>query len=319
MAVYTTVSENDLPQILARYDFGDSGQLTPIAEGIENTNYRLDVKDARYILTLFEKRTRAEDLPYFIAFMNHLRGRGIPCPHILADKSGTTLGMVAARPAIVSSFLEGRPAAVLDASACAAMGAMLARMHLAAADFTLDRVTTLSAATCADIIGRVGARTNEIEDGLADELERASRRVLENLSTLRLPRGAVHADVFPDNVFMQGNGISGVIDFYFSSTDDFVYDLMLTINAWCGAGGSFRADCAAAFLRAYHAVRPLQGVEIKALSLFGQRAALRIAATRLFDWFHTDSRALVTRKNPLEHINLLRWHRAHDVAEGLFI
>jgi homoserine kinase type II len=189
------------------------------------------------------------------------------------------------------------------------MGETLARMHKAGQGFAMTRENSMNIAEWTRLIGASSAKADTVEPGLT-ALLRDELAALAAGMPRGLPRGAVHADVFPDNVFFKGDKLSGVIDFYFACTDTLAYDLMLTLNAWCfdKSGAPDRAK-SAAMLDAYHRLRALDAEEIKSLPYFGRAAAVRIVATRLYDWLNPKKDALVTPKDPLEHVSILRFHR----------
>lgn len=310
MAVYTRITENDLKQCLSRFDLGALESFEGIADGVENTNYRLTTDKSRYILTLFEKRVNPEELPFYLSFMQHLQHAGIACPSAATDKDGNRVFNIGGKPAIITTFLDGAwPKDGITATHCAAVGVTLAQMHNAAATFRIKRHNTMALPAWRSLIHATAAEADTLEDGLFAALD-AETDALEKNWPHRLPRGAVHADLFPDNVFFTGTDISGVIDFYFACTDLFAYDLMLTLNPWCfDKQGNLDTEKSAALLHAYHNLRPLSPAEIKALPLLGRAGALRIIATRLYDWFNPAKDAVVTPKDPREHIRILRYHQ----------
>lgn len=310
MAVYTRINENDLKECLSRFDLGALESFEGIADGVENTNYRLLTDKSRYILTLFEKRVNPEELPFYLSYMEHLQQAGIACPSAAADKSGNRVFRIGGKPAIITTFLNGQwPKDGITAAHCAAVGDILARMHNAAATFRIKRHNTMALPAWRSLIHATAAEADTLEENLFALLD-AELDMLEKNWPRTLPRGAVHADLFPDNVFFIGTNISGVIDFYFACTDLFAYDLMLTLNPWCfDKDGALDTEKSGALLTAYNAVRPLSAGEIKALPLMGRAAALRIISTRLYDWFNPAKDAVVTPKDPREHIRILRYHQ----------
>lgn len=310
MAVYTHITEDDLKTHLTRFDLGELLSFEGISEGVENTNYKLETTAGRFILTLFEKRADAEELPFYITFMEFAREQGVPAPLAAPAKSGEKIVALNGKPSVITTFLEGVWSKEPTVAQCAALGEMLAKLHAAGRKFSLRRKNTMALfawksliLACLEGADRIG---NNLGDTLQGELD-----FLEKNWPKYLQKGAVHADLFPDNVFFLGDEISGVIDFYFSCTDAFAYDLMLTLNAWCfDRHGAFFQDKAAALLKAYHAKRPLPPLEVKSLSFFGRAAAVRIIATRLYDWLNPVEGALVKPKDPLEHVRILKFHQA---------
>ena len=310
MAVYTHVPADALADFLDDYDLGDLINFKGVTKGVENTNYILSMSSGRYVLTLFEKRVEEEDLPFFLDFMKHLSDCGIDAPDPVPDKNGVALKTLCNRPAVIITFLEGEDIADPDEDACAQMGRTLAKMHLYAEDFGDVRQNALGLAGWRALAAKCAPRADECAEELRalieDEVEELTRIWPDNL-----PEGAIHADLFPDNVFFQDGELSGVIDFYFSCTDAFAYDLAITLNAWAGDGGWSQSK-AAALLQGYQSVRPLSEKELTALPVLLRGAALRFLLTRLHDWLHQVEGAQVNVKDPLVYRDLLEFHRNQD-------
>jgi homoserine kinase type II len=310
VAVYTDVVAEDLGAFLADYDIGELLAYKGIAEGVENSNFLVHTSRGYFILTLYEKRVSAEDVPFFLALMEHLHARGITCPQPVKNKRGEVLGRVAGRPAAVITFLDGmwirRPAP----SHCAALGAALAKLHLAGLDFAKSRANALSLAGWRALYQHCSARANEVQRDLAQFLA-AELAYLEQAWPPNLPQGVIHADLFPDNVFFLGNKLSGLIDFYFACTDALAYDVAICLNAWCfETDHSYNVTKGRSLLQAYTQVRPLSEEERAALPLLARGAALRFLLTRLVDWFDVPPGALVRPKDPFEYYRKLRFHQA---------
>jgi homoserine kinase type II len=309
MAVYTHIGEGELEKALALFDIGTLLSYRGIAEGVENTNYSVETTSGRYILTLVEKRAGAEELPYYTGFMDHLRERGIPCPAVISQKDGTRIFTLQGKPALVTEFLDGAWPREITPQHCQAAGELLGAMHIAGRGFSMKRRNALSLPAWSSLIHACAGRADEVEPGLFAALDAELAYLGDNWPKY-LPRGTVHADLFPDNVFFRGDEISGVIDFYFSCTDALAYDLMLTLNPWCfDWKGELDAEKSRAFLETYHRTRPLTKNELKSLPFFGRAAAVRIVATRLYDWLNPVAGALVRPKDPMEHVKILRFHQ----------
>jgi homoserine kinase type II len=309
MAVYTEVSDEDLIAFIAEYEIGEVTGCKGIAEGIENSNYLLTTDGGTFILTLYEKRVRLGDLPFFLGFMEHLAGRGIPCPTPVKARDGNALRMLCGRPAAVITFLTGMWPRRVTPEHCVELGAAMARLHLAGADFSMVRPNDLSVGAWRPLLEASAGRADEVQPGLSDELE-AELRTLEDRWPADLPSGVIHADLFPDNVFFSAGRLSGLIDFYFACNDFFAYDLAVCLNAWCfEKEGSFNVTKARRMLTAYRKVRDFSDAELAALPLLAQGSAMRFLLTRLYDWLNTPAGALVTPKDPLEYLQKLRFHR----------
>jgi homoserine kinase type II len=310
MAVYTDVAAEDLAAFLAGYDIGDLLAYKGIAEGVENSNFLVHTSRGYFILTLYERRVAAKDLPFFLGLMEHLHARGITCPQPVKNKAGAVLGKVAGRPAAVITFLDGMWIRRPSAGHCAALGETLAKLHLAGLDFKHTRTNALSVEGWRQLYENCRARANEVQRDLA-ELLAAELAQLERAWPRNLPQGVIHADLFPDNVFFLGDRLSGVIDFYFACTDALAYDVAVCLNAWCfETDQSYNVTKGRSLLQAYAAVRPLSEAERSALPLLARGAALRFLLTRLVDWFDVPPGALVRPKDPLEYYRKLRFHQA---------
>lgn len=310
MAVYTPLADADLDALLADYDLGPRLGCEGVSEGVENTNYRLATARGRFILTIFEKRTAESDLPFFMAVMARLAERGFPAPEPMRTRAGALLTRVKQKPACIVIFLDGAWPRTPDVGHCAAIGAALARMHRALAGFELTRINALGPAGWEALIAPRLAQAEFLRAGLAASVER-DVALVRAAWPHDLPRGVIHADLFPDNALFQDRELSGVIDFYFACTDILAYDLAVCLNAWCFEEEK-RYDVArgAAMIAAYEAVRPLSDGERRALPVLARGAALRFFATRLADWGDTPAGALVRPKNPLEYADKLAFHRA---------
>ena len=309
MAVYTEVSDADLARFVASYGLGRLLSFKGIAEGVENTNYLVHTDKGPYILTLYEKRVNPDDLPFFLGLMDHLAARGLTCPLPVRDLAGNMLGTLAGRPAAIITFLEGVWLRKPEAKHCEAVGAALARMHLAGQDFAIRRENALGPKGWRPLFDRFAAQADEIATGLNDTIAR-ELSALDAAWPKTLPQGVIHADLFNDNVFFVGDELSGLIDFYFACNDALAYDVAICLNAWC-----FEADCSfnltkgRALLRGYTRVRPLSADEQAAMPLLARGSALRFLLTRAFDWINTPPGALVKRKDPIEYLRKLRFHQ----------
>ncbi len=309
MAVYTQVSDTDLNVFLQRYDIGGFTKKIPIAEGVENTNYRVETTRGIYILTLFEKRTNEADLPFFMALTAHLAAKGLPAPAPIKTKSGEFLGALAGRPAVLIEFLPGRPVMEPGAGHCSAVGAALAGLHDAVSDFRPNRKNALSITQWRSIADACRTSADTCAAGLAALIDDELAFLAANWPA-DLPQGVVHADLFPDNVLFEDNAITGVIDFYFSCTEFFAYDIAIVINSWCfDKHGKLALENARALIAAYLDTRAVTQSEIEAFPIFLRASALRFLLTRLYDWLNQSDGAIVTVKDPLEYRAILEFHR----------
>ncbi|OAV53855.1 homoserine kinase [Rhizobium sp. WYCCWR10014] len=309
MAVYTDIAEDDLKWFLTEYDAGTLLSYKGIAEGVENSNFLLHTSKDPLILTLYEKRVEKSDLPFFLGLMQHLAARGLSCPLPLPRRDGALLGSLSGRPAALISFLEGMWLRKPEAKHCREVGRALAEMHVAGDGFALKRPNALSIDGWRGLWEKSEPRAGEVEPGLQTEI----RSELDFLSAAwpgGLPAGVIHADLFPDNVFFLGDQLSGLIDFYFACNDLLAYDVSICLNAWCfEKDGAYNITKGTAMLEGYQSVRPLSDAEVAALPVLSRGSALRFFLTRLYDWLTTPEGAMVTKKDPLEYLRKLRFHR----------
>ncbi|MBC6416414.1 MAG: homoserine kinase [Rhodospirillales bacterium] len=313
MAVYTEVGGKALEAFLEPYALGSLTAAKGIAEGVENSNYRIETTRGRFILTLYEKRVQPEDLPFFIALMRHLVAAGVACPQPVAARDGAVLRRLAGRPAALFTFLSGLSPQWVQNWHCAALGRALARLHRAAEGFPGSRPNRLSVASWQPLIEDCRAGANAVSQNLREELDEACKTISAAWPRA-LPSGIVHADLFPDNVFFCGKDLSGLIDFYFACTDFYAYDLAICLNAWCfDSAHRYVPERGAALIEAYIRERRLSTAELQALPTLAAGAALRFLLTRLYDWLNCPPGAMVRPKDPREYLTRLRFHR---IAEG---
>jgi homoserine kinase type II len=309
MAVYTDIQAEELQGFLAGYEIGSLLSYKGIAEGVENSNFLLHTSRGHFILTLYEKRVNAADLPFFIGLMEHLAARGLTCPQPVKNRSGAALGTLSGRPAAIVTFLEGMWLRRPGVSHCGALGEALAKLHLAGADFAMQRKNALSVDGWRPLCQATASRADTVQQGLADMIAE-ELDLLEQRWPQGLPQGVIHADLFPDNVFFLGDALSGLIDFYFACTDTLAYDIAVCLNAWCfEPDQSYNVTKGRALLAGYQRIRKLSRDECAALPFLSRGAALRFLLTRLLDWLETPPGALVRRKDPLEYRRKLRFHQ----------
>lgn len=306
MAVYTHVSAEEMAALLERYDAGTLISAKGIAEGVENSNFLIDTTEARFILTLYEKRVDEADLPFFMALLDHLAERGLPVPRAIRDRSGAQLQRVCGRPACLIEFLPGISVTLPKPAQARATGAALGRMHHALADFPGNRPNSLGLREWQALAARCGDALEEISPGLkariAGELD-----WLEGHWPGDLPHSVVHADLFPDNVLMRGDSVGGIIDFYFACTEVRAWDVAVTHAAWSFApdGSGYRAEIGNAICHGYEAAFGLTHAERAAFPALARGACLRFLLTRAWDWLNTPADAMVTRKDPLAFLRRL--------------
>ena len=327
MAVYTHVPAEEIDAFLTRYDAGRLVSAKGIAEGVENSNYLLETTGAygdsgsgnhRYILTLYEKRVDEADLPFFMDLLDHLSARGCLVPRFIADREGRRLQQLSGRPACLIEFLTGISVTEPTPAQARAAGVALGELHKAAQGFAGQRRNALDKQGWHMLAAKCGEDLDLIEPGLAARIA-AELAYLDAHWPADLPHSVIHADLFPDNVLMLGNEVTGLIDFYFSCTDIRAYDLAVTHSAWVFSndGATWFGDRAAALGAGYRQAHGLTDAERAAFPTLCRGAALRFLLTRAYDWINTPADALVTRKDPLAYLRRLDFYASADAAELL--
>ena len=315
MAVYTNLGAEDLGRLIATFDVGELTSAKGIAEGVSNSNWLIETsgKDgtgARFILTMYEFRIDIAELPFFLGLLDHLAAAGCPVPATIHDRDGRAFQMIDGKAVALFEFLPGVSVSRPTPGQARAVGAAMAQMHLAAASYAGSRENGMGPAEWQRLAEACG------ESGLAQINPALPALVAHELADLAgswpqdLPRGVIHADLFPDNVLMLGEEVSGLIDFYFACTDSLAYDIAVTHAAWCFSsdGSRFDADLSQALLAGYESVRPLEPDERAALPRLARGASLRFLMSRAFDWLNTPADALVTRKDPMAFARRLTFY-----------
>lgn len=320
MAVYTHLGAEDLARLIGEYDVGDLVMAKGIAEGVSNSNWLVETTGSgdsgtRFILTLYERRIDYADLPYFLGLLDHLAGKGCPVPRTMHDRVGASWRMVEGKAAALIEFLPGVSPTRPTPAQARSIGAVLANLHLAAQDFPHTRTNAMDFAASAAILEACGAEAlATIDTGLPAMIDHA--RTAAALDLAALSRSQTHTDLFPDNVLMLGDRVTGLIDFYFACTGPMALDLAVTHAAWCfDAANAYRADCGAALVEGYQSVRRLEPAERALFADVAKGACLRFVASRAEDWLDTPDDALVTRKDPMQFAR--RWQFYHDHGAGL--
>ena len=329
MAVYTQLGAEALAGLIGHFDVGALVSAKGIAEGVSNSNWLIetsgaDGRGARFILTVYEARTEVADLPFFLGLLDHLAAKSCPVPRTIHDREGAASRMVAgsdgiSKPAALIEFLPGVSVSEPTPAQARAVGEALAHVHLAAGDFAGKRANGLGLAQWGELLRACGPDGLEAIHPELGGLVARELAVLERRWPADLPRGVVHADLFPDNVLMLGDAVSGLIDFYFACTDILAYDVAVTHAAWCFSsdGRQFDAKLSAALLAGYDSVRALGPAERAALPILARGAAMRFLATRAYDWLNTPAGALVTRKDPMAFARRLDFY-AKAENTGIF-
>jgi homoserine kinase type II len=309
MAVYTQISDAEAIKFLATYSIGSFQKLEAITRGVSNSNYFLTTTEGRYILTLYESGVQERDVPFFLGLMEHAAAKGIPCPRPIRDKSNYTFGMLAGKPAAIVSFLKGESLTRTSPEECDQVGRMLAGFHNAVCDFRLQRVNDLSVPRWQELVTQHATQADTMQKNLGDFLRQEMDDITKNWPT-DLPRGIIHADLFPNNVFFDQGKLCGVIDFYFACNDFLAYDLAITLNAWCFENQArFNVTKARALVAGYESARALTHKEKSTLPVLLRGATMRFLLTRLRDWLHPAVDAIVKPLDPMDYVARLHFHR----------
>ncbi|MEP6739476.1 MAG: homoserine kinase [Caldimonas sp.] len=317
MAVFTEVSFDEAAGLIAGLGIGELRDLAPCAGGIENTNYFADTSQGRYVLTLFERLSAAE-LPFYLHLMKHLADRGLPVPGPHANRNGQILLTLKGKPAALVDRLPGEHHLAPDADDCASVGAVLARMHLAAADFDRAQPNLRGLAWWNETVPVVLPHLDVEQAGvMADELA-YQQHLAASPAYASLPRGAIHGDLFRDNVMFTGTTLAGVFDFYFAGVDCLLYDIAVALNDWCIdlASGRLAEDRASAFVTAYASVRALETAELRLLPALMRAAAFRFWLSRVWDVHLPRDAVVLTAHDPAHFERVLAqrreapWHPA---------
>lgn len=314
MAVYTHVEPDDLAALVARYDIGTVVSCKGIAEGVENSNFLLETTGGRFILTLYEKRVSEGDLPFFVDLLSHLASQDCPVPAMIRDRSGVAIQQISGRAACVIQFLPGISLTQPTPEQCEAAGSALGQMHRALEGYAGARENSMGHRhwrAVAEATGNLDAVLPGLQSIVDEELA-----WLDAHWPGDLPAHVIHADLFPDNVLMLGERVTGLIDFYFAATDFRAYDLVITHASWCFSADGRHCDTARAqaLMRGYAREIALSEAEVAALPLLARGASLRFLLTRAHDWVHTPADALVTRKDPSPFLARLQRYSAADAA-----
>ncbi len=318
MAVYSFLDDADFANIAEMYGFGGIAHATPIAEGVENSNYLLELRSGeKAIFTMFEGRVDGADLPYFLRLKQHLHMRGYACPTPILTQNGDISCVIQDKHAAVVSFLQGKSVVKPTTHHTHQAGIALAKLHLAGADFNMHRNNSVGYAAWLELRQKIAIRAVEAQhlEWLAlidDELEHQAQHSFNHL-----PSGVIHADFFPNNVFFDKAGkLCGVIDFYFACNDAYAYDLAIVANAWCcDASGELLTSYYEALLAGLNSVRQLTTLEHAAMPNLLRAAALRFLLTRLADELYPNPNALLTPHNPHEYVKKLL-HFRHSRKSG---
>ena len=313
MAIYTKLSENNLKEFFLKYKLGKLLNYKGIQEGIENTNYFIQTDKGKFILTVYEKRVEEKDLPFFMGLMKNLFDANFPSPEPIINKNGNYITEISRKKAAVVSFLDGSAKKNLTPNDCYKVGIQAAKLHLITQNLAGKRENKLSVNSWRKIYKKVQKDCSRIHPNLTKTIEKNLDEI-ENSWPKNIPSGIIHADLFPDNIFFKDDKLTGVIDFYFSCYDFYVFEIAICLNAFCFEGQkenlSFNVTKAKKFIDGYSSIKKITEVEKKSLKILCQGAAMRFLLTRVFDYLNLTEGALVKIKDPIEYLKRLEFHNS---------
>jgi homoserine kinase type II len=311
MAVYTEPTDDELNALLNGWGLGAPLAFKGIAEGVQNSNFLLETPEGRFIMTIYEKSVATADLPFYLGATEAAADAGLPAARPVHTVSGETTQTIRGKTCALCTFLSGVSPKRPTAAHARAVGLALAQLHNALRDFPIQKPNDLGPTAWAQMWAGRSGDAEALETGTASAIN-SDLAAISALWPKDLPRGTIHADLFPDNVLYVGEKVSGLIDFYFACTDFLAYDIAVMLNAWCFEpnGREFDLTKGRALLSGYQSVRTLEPAELDALPLLARGAALRFFLTRLIDWTTDMDGALVKKKDPRDCTSRLAFHRA---------
>ena len=311
MAVYTKLIKKDISSLINNYQINKIEKFQGIKKGIENTNYLLKTKQNKFILTIFEKRVKKKDLPFFMNLMEKLNHKKIICPKPLRTKKGTHITNIKTKSACIVTFLEGKDKTILNNKNCFDVGKNIAKFHKVTTKLKLYRQNSMSIHRLNDLLKTIKFKSNQITPNLKNTLNLCLKDI-KNKWPKNLPQGIIHGDLFIDNIFFNKNKFSGFIDFYFSSNDYLIYEIAICINALCfdKKKNKFVMNSSKIknLINGYESIRTLSKKEKDSLNVMCRGAALRYLLTRIYDYFNTPKTALIKIKDPMEYLQKLIIH-----------
>ena len=313
MAVYTKLSENNLKDFFSKYNLGKLLKFQGIQEGIENSNYFVKTDSGKFILTVYEKRVEEKDLPFFMGLMKNIFNENFPSPEPIINKNGNYITEIFGKKAAVVSFLEGTSKKNLTPGNCHEVGIYTAKLHMITKNLNIKRTNRLSVNSWRLIYRKIQRDCSKIYPDLTKIIER-NLEIIEDKWPKNIPRGIIHADLFPDNIFFKGNKLTGIIDFYFSCYDFYALEIAICLNALCFEGKnknlSFNVTKAKKLIDGYSSIRKLTEEEKESLKILCHGAAMRFLLTRVFDYLNLTEDALVKIKDTVEYLKRLEFHNS---------
>jgi len=312
MAVYTKINQNEIQIIENKFNIGKILSFSGIKNGIENTNYLIKTKRKKYILTIFEKRVDAKDLPFFMKLMYGLSKLKIKCPEPVRSINGKHLIKLKNKNACIVSFLNGRDKKTLSPNDCYSVGKNIAKLHNASKKIKLYRKNALAVPKLNKLLFSINKRINKVQKNILGDM-RNEYKYLKKSWPKNLNSGIIHCDLFIDNIFFYKRKYYGFIDFYFSANDFLAYELSICINALCfnknGRKYFLNKSKSTNLIKGYESIRKLNNNEKKYFNILCRGSALRYLLTRAYDYLNTPKDAYIKIKDPREYIQKLKYHQ----------
>ena len=312
MAVFTKINKADIIKIENSFKLGQVKKYYGIKKGIENTNYYLQFKNKKTVLTIFEKRVNSKDLPFFMNLMHGLSKLKIICPSPIKNKKGSYLFKIKNKKACLVTFLKGGDKKKLSSSDCKQIGKKIAELHKATKKLRLYRKNSLSIRTLHKILNKTDRRINKLSKNLKTKIKSDIKTLVKSWPK-NLPNGIIHSDLFIDNIFFYKKKFYGFIDFYFSCTDFYAYELATCVNALCfdTKKNKFILNKKKSYnlIKGYESKRILTKDEKNKFNTLCKGSALRYLLTRAYDYLNTPKNAIIKKKNPKEYLEKLNFHK----------
>jgi len=311
MAVYTKINKNEIVFIFKKFCLNKIIKFQGIKKGIENTNYLLKTNNKKYILTIFEKRVKKKDLPFFMKLMDNLNKYNISCPKPLKNKNGKYLTLIKNKSACVVTFVEGKDKKKLSNKDCHEIGKNIAKLHKVSNKIKLFRKNSMSINSLDFLLKSIKFKSKNFSQNLQSILKKNIYEIKKNWPK-KLPSGIIHGDLFIDNIFFKKKNFTGFIDFYFACNDYLMYEIAICINALCFDTKKnkffINKKKIKNLIKGYESVKKFSLNEKKNLNILCRGAALRYLLTRIYDFFNTPKTALIKIKDPGEYLQKLIIH-----------
>ena len=310
MAVFTKLNRKEIEEFIYFYNIGKLEQYEEIIEGIENTNYKIFCEGKPYVLTIFEKRVKEDELPFFMNLKLYLNNNNFKCPEPIKNKEGKMLNSIKNKKAVIISFIDGKKINIPNLKECGELGKMIGNLHNLTRNFNQKRENSLDIKEWKNLYIKCKKNNNKQFEKLLNDLDNEIN-FIEKSWPLNLPSGIIHADLFKDNIFFKDEKITGVIDFYFSCYHFFLYDISIAVNDWCFEenGNMFNFELFNFIIEGYNSKRKLTIEEINEFNIILRAAAVRILITRLHDYIFHPKNVTLVKKDPNEYYNILKWHQ----------